>query len=110
MAVTENSDIAHGDDFGKVLPSHLMWRCGMKLLEEKLNSAVSLKNILFATDFSEISEKALPYAAAMSLRYGGMVHVAQDPRLRVETPAGMQLSASHGGWNRHQSCLLRSSL
>lgn len=88
MAVTENSDIAHGDDFGKVLPSHLMWRCGMKLLEEKLNSAVSLKNILFATDFSEISEKALPYAAAMSLRYGGMVHVAHVlPEINVVRPS-----------------------
>jgi nucleotide-binding universal stress UspA family protein len=48
----------------------------MKLLEEKINTAVSLKNILFATDFSDVSEGALPYAAAMSLRYGGMVHVA----------------------------------
>jgi nucleotide-binding universal stress UspA family protein len=48
----------------------------MRLLEEKTNTAVSLKNILFATDFSDVSERALPYAAAMSLRYGGMVHVA----------------------------------
>jgi nucleotide-binding universal stress UspA family protein len=48
----------------------------MRLLEEKINIAVSLKNILFATDFSDVSEGALPYAAAMSLRYGGMVHVA----------------------------------
>jgi nucleotide-binding universal stress UspA family protein len=48
----------------------------MRLLEEKINTAISLKNILFATDFSDVSEGALPYAAAMSLRYGGMVHVA----------------------------------
>ncbi len=48
----------------------------MRLLEEKINTAVSLKNILFATDFSDVSEGVLPYAAAMSLRYGGMVHVA----------------------------------
>ena len=48
----------------------------MRLLEEKINAAISLKNILFATDFSDASEGALPYAAAMSLRYGGMVHVA----------------------------------
>src|SRR5262249_13702677 len=47
----------------------------MKLLEEK-STAVSLKNILFATDFSEASNAALPYVAALSLRYGGMVHVA----------------------------------
>jgi hypothetical protein len=37
----------------------------MKLLEEKINTAVSLRNILFATDFS-----------AISFRYGSMVHVA----------------------------------
>src|SRR6202521_2507303 len=48
----------------------------MRLLEEKINTAVSLKNILFATDFSDVSVGALPYAAAMSLRYGGMVHIA----------------------------------
>lgn len=48
----------------------------MKLLEEKINTDVSLKNILFATDFSAASEAALPYVAAMSLRYGGTVHVA----------------------------------
>lgn len=47
----------------------------VKLLEEKGNTAVSLKNILFATDFSEVSEAALPFVAAMSLRYGGMIHV-----------------------------------
>jgi len=47
----------------------------VKLLEEKNNTAISLKNILFATDFSEVSETALPYAAAMSFRYGGMVHL-----------------------------------
>jgi nucleotide-binding universal stress UspA family protein len=48
----------------------------MRLLEERINTAISLKNILFATDFSDVSEGALPYAAAMSLRYGGIVHVA----------------------------------
>jgi nucleotide-binding universal stress UspA family protein len=48
----------------------------VNLLEEKISTAVSIKNILFSTDFSEASEAALPYAAAMSLRYGGMVHVA----------------------------------
>jgi nucleotide-binding universal stress UspA family protein len=47
----------------------------MKLLEEK-TTAVSLKNILFATDFSDASTAALPYVAALSPRYGGMMHVA----------------------------------
>jgi nucleotide-binding universal stress UspA family protein len=48
----------------------------VKLLEEQINTAISLKNILFATDFSDVSEAALPYVTAMSLRYGGTVHVA----------------------------------
>jgi nucleotide-binding universal stress UspA family protein len=48
----------------------------MKLLEEQVGTAVSIKNILFATDFSEVSEAALPYVTAFSLRYGSMVHVA----------------------------------
>lgn len=48
----------------------------MTLLEEKVGNAVSIKNILFATDFSEVSEAALPYATALSLRYGSTVHLA----------------------------------
>ena len=48
----------------------------MNLLEERIESAVAIKNILFATDFSPVSEAALPYVAALSLRYGGTVHVA----------------------------------
>jgi nucleotide-binding universal stress UspA family protein len=51
----------------------------VNLLEEKLESLgtdVAIKNILFATDFSIVSEAALPYVTALSLRYGSMVHVA----------------------------------
>jgi len=48
----------------------------MKLQEEKINTAVSLRNILVATDFSAVSEAALPYATAISRRYGSMVHLA----------------------------------
>ena len=60
----------------------------MELLEEKISTAISLKNILFATDFSDASETALSYAAAMSLRYGGMVHVAHVlPELNVVRPS-----------------------
>lgn len=47
----------------------------MKLLEERIGSAVAIKNILFATDFSEVSEAGLPYVTALSLRYGSKVHV-----------------------------------
>lgn len=48
----------------------------MNLLEEKLGTAVAIKNLLFATDFSEVSEAALPYVTAFSLRYGSTIHVA----------------------------------
>ena len=62
----------------------------MKLLEEKNNTAISLKNILFATDFSEVSEAALRYAAAMSFRYGGMVHVVHAiPEINLVHPTAI---------------------
>jgi len=48
----------------------------MNALEEKSAIAVAVKNLLFATDFSEASEAALPYAAALSLRYGSTIHLA----------------------------------
>jgi nucleotide-binding universal stress UspA family protein len=35
----------------------------------------AVKNVLFATDFSEASEAALPYAAAFSARYGSQIHL-----------------------------------
>jgi nucleotide-binding universal stress UspA family protein len=37
---------------------------------------ISLKNILFATDFSNAAEAALPYALAVARRYGAKLHVA----------------------------------
>lgn len=47
----------------------------MNLLEEKLESAIAVKNLLFATDFSAVSEAALPYVKALGLRYGSKIHV-----------------------------------
>jgi nucleotide-binding universal stress UspA family protein len=44
--------------------------------EQKIESAVAIRNILFATDFSAVSEAALPYVLALGLRYGSTVHVA----------------------------------
>jgi len=35
---------------------------------------ISLKNILYATDFSPAAEAALPYAIGIATRYGGKVH------------------------------------
>ena len=48
----------------------------MKVLQVSSHASISLKNILFATDFSEASEAALPYAAAISRRYDSQLHVA----------------------------------
>ena len=39
-------------------------------------STVSAKNVLFATDFSETSEAALPYATAICRRFGATLHTA----------------------------------
>ena len=47
----------------------------MNLLEEQIGTTVAIQNVLFATDFSDVSEAALPYVTALSLRYGSTVHV-----------------------------------
>jgi nucleotide-binding universal stress UspA family protein len=62
----------------------------MNLLEEKINTHISLKNILLATDFSTVSTAALPYATALCLRYGSMIHathVIPDSHLPVRPGA-----------------------
>jgi nucleotide-binding universal stress UspA family protein len=62
----------------------------VKLLEEKISVAVSLDNILFATDFSDASGAALPYIAAMSLRYGGWLHLAHVlPDINLVRPSAI---------------------
>ena len=38
-------------------------------------SALRVKNVLFATDFSPISEAAMPYATAICRRFGSTLHV-----------------------------------
>jgi nucleotide-binding universal stress UspA family protein len=43
---------------------------------KKRPPAISVKNLLFATDFSETSEAALPYATAISRHFGCTLHVA----------------------------------
>ncbi len=63
----------------------------MKAIEVSNHSGISLKNILFATDFSEASEAALPYAAAISGRYHSQLYVAH-----VLSPAGYVVPAGHG--------------
>ena len=43
--------------------------------ERKPSSALSVKNILFSTDFSPTSEAALPYAVAIARRFGSTLHI-----------------------------------
>src|SRR5271169_4633560 len=42
----------------------------------KQPSAISLRNVLFATDFSATSESAFPYATAICRRFGSTLHLA----------------------------------
>ncbi len=44
--------------------------------ETKKPSAVSVKNVLYATDFSATSEAALPYATAICRKFGSTLHLA----------------------------------
>src|ERR1700687_6117449 len=48
----------------------------MKPREVTSHAGISRKNILFATDFSEASQAALPYAAAIARRYDSQLHIA----------------------------------
>lgn len=45
-------------------------------VEPQAQTGFSVKNLLFATDFSAISEAALPYATAICRRFGATLHVA----------------------------------
>jgi nucleotide-binding universal stress UspA family protein len=56
--------------------------------ESKTRAEVSIKNVLFATDFSPFSEAALPYAASVCRRFGATlhaVHVISDAGLLAMT-------------------------
>jgi nucleotide-binding universal stress UspA family protein len=63
----------------------------MKTMEVSSHASISLKNVLFATDFSEASEAALPYAAAISRRYDSQLHV-----VHVMSPANYIVSSPPG--------------
>ena len=49
---------------------------------------VTFKNILLATDFSEVSRRALPYAAAIASRYGSKIYLVHviPPGARMSMP------------------------
>jgi nucleotide-binding universal stress UspA family protein len=81
----------------------------------ELKQSVTFKNILLATDFSEVSRNSLPYAAAIASRFGSkiyLVHVV-PPEARMPIPiepmpaeldrarlnAGAEMKAFlHGDW------------
>ncbi len=44
--------------------------------DQKVSSALSIKNVLFPTDFSPTSESALPYATAICRRFRSKLHLA----------------------------------
>ena len=46
------------------------------LLEQEMLTALSVRNVMFATDFSATSDSALPYAAAICRRFGSTLHTA----------------------------------
>lgn len=62
----------------------------MELTESVKSASISIKNLLFATDFSEASEAAFPYAISISRRYGSTLHAAN-----VVTESAFVLSS---GW------------
>src|SRR4051794_23265122 len=58
------------------------------LAERVSNTSLSVRNVLFATDFSPTSEAALPYATAICRRFRStlhMVHVLSDAGLLMMT-------------------------
>jgi nucleotide-binding universal stress UspA family protein len=61
---------------------------GNKGPQAKSTRAISVKNVLFATDFSPASDVALPYAIAVCRRFGATlhaVHVLSDATLLMMT-------------------------
>ena len=46
------------------------------LESKKPTAVISVKNVLYATDFSATSEAALPYATATCRRFGSTLHIA----------------------------------
>lgn len=48
----------------------------IKVTAEPRTLTLSFKNVLLATDFSSISDSAIPYAAAICRRFGGTLHTA----------------------------------
>jgi nucleotide-binding universal stress UspA family protein len=54
----------------------------------ELKESITFKNILLATDFSEVSRKAVPYAAAIASRFGSKIYLVHviPPEARMPVP------------------------
>src|ERR1700685_274677 len=54
----------------------------------ELKQSVTVKNILLATDFSDVSKKAVPYAAAIAGKYGSRIYLVHviPPQPRTAIP------------------------
>jgi nucleotide-binding universal stress UspA family protein len=80
-----------------------------------LKQSVTFKNILLATDFSEVSRKAAPYAAAIASRYGSKVYLVHviPPEARMPIPMEhlpAQLDRSRLDADRDMKTFLRGDL
>lgn len=62
---------------------------------EKRPTAISLENVLYATDFSATSESAFPYATAICRAFGSTLHIAHvfsDTTLMIMTAGADNIS------------------
>lgn len=75
----------------------------MKVLETK--PRIGLKNILFATDFEVLANRALPFAVALADRYGAKLyaaHVIPQEAYAMARPESMEQilkeAQDYAGW------------
>jgi len=82
----------------------------MPLVEAKLR--ISLKNILFPTDFSERSAAALPYAAAIARHYDAKIYLAHViiPEEAVDLPAAVSSASNRAMAQQEMARLDRCDL
>ena len=82
----------------------------MPLVEAK--PRISLKNILFPTDFSERSAAALPYAAVVARHYDAKIHLAHVviSEEAVSSPAAFNRAMAQQEMARLDRCDLLNGL
>ena len=79
----------------------------------ELKQSVTFKNILLATDFSEVSKRTVPYAAAIASRYGSKIYLVHviPPEARMPVPMEhlpAQLDRSRLDADREMKSFLRA--